>query len=79
MPGSAEDRELLLRRVMLDVFGTEPTEEEVERWIARPEVDALGSLASQLMKKRKGELFFVGGLSSNQLNFESRIALEDGE
>ena len=76
-PHSAEERAQLVRRVMLDVYGTGPSEEEIASFVARPEVDWLGNLQFMLKQKR-GELFFVGGLSANQLNFEILPAEGDG-
>jgi hypothetical protein len=62
LPTSAADREQLIRRVTLDVFGEGPSAEEVAAFVANKEADALAKLTAKLQAKPRpvpftGELF----------------------
>lgn len=76
MPQSAVDREQLIRRVMLDVFGEPPNTEEVAAFVADNSLDALEKLTTRLQAKPRISLF-AGRLPAGETKF--RVTARDPE
>src|SRR5262249_36884630 len=55
MPASRADREQLIRRVTLDIFGVPPTDDEVAAFVADNSPDALAKLTPSLQSKPRVE------------------------
>lgn len=55
MPQAAADREQLIRRVMLDLFGVGPTAEEIAAFVGDNTPDALAALTARLQAKPRVE------------------------
>ena len=68
MPASAADREQLIRRVTLDIFGIVPTAEEIAAFTADNAPDALAKLAARLQAKPRVEPF-SGKLPTGETKF----------
>ena len=68
LPSSSADRELLIRRVTLDLFGESPTAEEIATFIADNAPDALAKLTARLQMKQRIETF-VGQLPTGETKF----------
>ncbi len=68
LPSTAADREQLIRRVTLDIFGEPATAEEIETFIADTEPNALAKLTSRLQAKPRIEPF-AGNLPTGETTF----------
>lgn len=73
MPASAADRELLLRRVMGDFPGVEPTAEEIAAFVADDAKDALARLIEKL-QLRCAFMHFDGELTGGETKFRVTAA-----
>lgn len=76
MPRSAADRELLIRRVTLDIFGVPPSAEEVAEFVADDAPDALGKLTARLQAKPRIEPY-SGKLPTGETRFRVTAADPD--
>ena len=68
LPSSSADRELVIRRVTLDLFGESPTAEEIATFIADNAQDAFAKLTARLQMKQRIETF-VGQLPTGESKF----------
>ena len=68
MPASAADREQLIRRVTLDIFGVAPTAEEIAAFTADNTPDALAKLTARLQTQPRIEPF-TGKLPTGETKF----------
>ena len=73
MPAAAADREQLLRRVIKDLFGTDPSAQEIAAFIADNAPDALARLIKNL-QARAGAMHFAGALSGGETKFRVTAA-----
>src|SRR5215472_12147953 len=74
MPAAAADRELLLRRVMKDFPGTEPTAEEIAAFVADDARDSLPRLIKTLQTRCQA-MQFAGELSGGETKFRVTAAV----
>ena len=68
MPASAADREQLIRRVTLDIFGVAPTAEEIAAFTVDNTPDALAKLTARLQTQPRIEPF-AGKLPTGETKF----------
>ncbi|MEZ5299704.1 MAG: DUF1549 domain-containing protein [Verrucomicrobiales bacterium] len=73
LPRSAADRELLIRRVMRDLFGTPPTPEEVAAFTDDAAPEALDRLVDRLLEKPRVEPW-TGKLPTGESKFRVTAA-----
>lgn len=76
MPASRADREQLIRRVTLDVFGVPPTEDEIAAFVADNGPDALAKLTASLQAKPRIEVW-KGKLATGETKFHVTAADPD--
>ncbi len=69
LPTGAADRELLLRHVMQDLFGTPPSHEEIAAFVADQSPDAQSVLEKRLMA-RPGIAPYAGQLPAGEIDFK---------
>jgi hypothetical protein len=73
LPISVADREQLIRRVTLDIFGEPPSAQEIAAFVSDNSPDALAKLTARLEAKKETTPT-VGMLSAHQLTFTIRAA-----
>jgi BlaR1 peptidase M56/Protein of unknown function (DUF1549)/WD40-like Beta Propeller Repeat len=73
MPQAAADREQLIRRVTLDLFGEAATAKEIAAFIADNAPDALGKLTARLQARPRIELW-AGKLPTGETKFRVTAA-----
>lgn len=73
IPESRADREQLIRRVTLDVFGVPPTQEEIAAFVADHAPDALAKLTASLQAKPRVEPW-NGKLATGETKFHVTAA-----
>lgn len=78
MPKSAADREQLIRRVTLDIFGVPATAEEVASFVADDIAEALAKLTTRLQARPRSEPF-AGKLPTGETKFRVTPADPDAD
>lgn len=76
LPASAADRELIVRRVTRDIFGDEPTADEIAALANDKSDDALTAFSRRLLR-REGLAGFVGELTPGKIVFRTTPADPD--
>jgi beta-lactamase regulating signal transducer with metallopeptidase domain/WD40 repeat protein len=73
LPASAADRELIVRRVTKDIFGGEPTADEISAFVTDKSDDPFTTLADRLLR-RPGLVGFIGAVKPGEITFRTRPA-----
>jgi beta-lactamase regulating signal transducer with metallopeptidase domain/biopolymer transport protein ExbD len=73
LPASDSDRELIVRRVIRDIFGGEPTPDEISALVTDKSDDPLTAFARRLLR-REGLAGFVGELTPGKIFFRTTPA-----
>jgi hypothetical protein len=70
LPALAADRELIVRRVTKDIFGNDPTADEIAAFVADKSDDPFTALSNRLLH-RPGLAAFVGQVKPGEITFRT--------